>query len=585
MRKILTIICFVLLAVPSFGADSVYYMAATAVGDEDCTSEANACVIATINAAWATMRTQLASNDVRVKIKRGDTITLTAGWQLLGSTPTNLTYRFYLEDYGTGDKPKIRRSGGTQLLQLDENSNVTLQNLDIAFTGTPSQGSRGLDIQDNDNGGMGGIHVISCDFSNIDFYSLALHGLGNYNIIANNTFTDVGNAIYFIEGASNPGDYNYVGGNTFLRINWNDAFRDTTDGHAISFRNSDYNVIENNTATYCRLPYDIYVTAGNDATYTVIRNNTATYSERPGIDLYSEDFSGDVGSHYAWVYQNTLVDSGYDDGIGPRPQIRVNAFAGTGGVHIMHNTLYNNTAGEWGVEGRDGVDYRKVMNNIIRSNGIGADDDLIYFDPSGETVGANNETNYNLYWATSDPSAQTLWTHTDGVAKTWAQWQALGWDANSDVADPNFVDTTDFELDTGSPAIDTGTWFATISDVDESGTSFDVGSGEGKWFHGRFGTMVDEDGTAVNGTPITLSNGQTATVTAVSGDTITVSSSVTWTDGVTKVGIGTIYGTAPDIGANEYESAAPTNAIQGVSISNLNITDNLTAWNRSDGLR
>ena len=43
-------------------------------------------------------------------------------------------------------------------------------------------------------------------------------------------------------------------------------------------------------------------------------------------------------------------------------------------------------------------------------------------------------------------------------------------------------------------------------------------------------------------------------------------------------------GASWDIGAYEFDSA-PANTIQGVSISNLNVTDNLTAWNRSDGLR
>ena len=39
-----------------------------------------------------------------------------------------------------------------------------------------------------------------------------------------------------------------------------------------------------------------------------------------------------------------------------------------------------------------------------------------------------------------------------------------------------------------------------------------------------------------------------------------------------------------DIGAYEFDSA-PANTIQGVSISNLNVTKNLIAWHRTDGLR
>ena len=76
-----------------------------------------------------------------------------------------------------------------------------------------------------------------------------------------------------------------------------------------------------------------------------------------------------------------------------------------------------------------------------------------------------------------------------------------------------------------------------------------------------------------------------------STNTITLASAMTWSNNDSvwlyknSSGEQVLYGSAPDQGAHEYEAAVPANSIQGVTIGNLQTTEALISWNRSDGLR
>jgi hypothetical protein len=50
------------------------------------------------------------------------------------------------------------------------------------------------------------------------------------------------------------------------------------------------------------------------------------------------------------------------------------------------------------------------------------------------------ESDYNVYWCTVGEPIFVI----DRVTKTWAQWQALGYDVHSKIVNPNFINTTDF---------------------------------------------------------------------------------------------------------------------------------------------
>lgn len=111
----------------------------------------------------------------------------------------------------------------------------------------------------------------------------------------------------------------------------------------------------------------------------------------------------------------------------------------------------------------------------------------------------------------------------------------------------------DSSITSGSPAKNAGTFLTTIASSSGSGALFDVN--DSLYFNPGWNS-----GTVVPGDTIQL-QGQTATVkiTGISNNTITVDSSLTWTNGQ---GVALTYaGPAPDIGAFEYPSF-PTSVIQ-----------------------
>lgn len=564
VKKFFIFILFSLLAIlPLAAAETDYYVLEGGAGLADCSSKTDACDADDI--PWSTIiSTDLPANDVTVWYKYGETYDTD---QILGSTPTSNTNRLYIKGdptWGTGDKPHITRTGGYYLMQLDENSNVTFENLKFSYQGTANTGSRGIDIQDDDNDQKGGIHVVNCDFSNIERYAVDFHGVGDRCVAYGNTFTDCGNGIYFNEdpGDIDPGDYHYIAENTCTRMNWGEAFG-SADGHCVSLRMTNYTIIENNTATDCRAAFILFVETSDSATDVLFRGNTVDGCELVGIDIYHENTSGDSSSERIYVYQNIVKDWGEDDVSSARPAIRDNSFKGSGGVHIFNNTIYNTGSGEWGIQNRRSVDYSDIFNNIVVTGARGSDDDLIYHATDGGTFGSNLTFDYNLYWTIAgDPSSYTLWTDSNTTAYDWSDWTtSRSNDTNSpSPANPNFIDTTDFELNSGSDAIDNGMFIATINQTNGSGTSFTVDSAfrlHHDW------NVTDHNGSAVDGMLISLydaTNGvQNTEITNISGTTVTVADSVSWIQDTTKIGL-RIYGTAPDIGAVEYEPAAATPA-------------------------
>jgi hypothetical protein len=114
--------------------------------------------------------------------------------------------------------------------------------------------------------------------------------------------------------------------------------------------------------------------------------------------------------------------------------------------------------------------------------------------------------------------------------------------------DPVFV-ANSYRLQETSPCVDAGGWLTTC-DGDGSGTSLTVADAN------YFFPGIVASGTAFPGDTIQL-QGQTntATITAISGNTLTLSASLTWTNGQ---GVSLAYsGSAPDIGAFEFAGETP----------------------------
>ena len=116
------------------------------------------------------------------------------------------------------------------------------------------------------------------------------------------------------------------------------------------------------------------------------------------------------------------------------------------------------------------------------------------------------ECDYNVYWCTVGEPTFNI----DGKTKTWTQWRALGYDAHSIIADPNFTNNTDFiptsRLNYGK---DIGTeWQTGLSTAATwvAGTSPETQNQNGLW---QVGARVYPDNIPVN--DITLTGVNTIT--------------------------------------------------------------------------
>ena len=276
--------------------------------------------------------------------------------------------------------------------------------------------------------------------------------------------------------------------------------------------------------------------------------------------VYERNFCGDSienHSHYG-LFQDT-VQAG-DTNIVFRGNVGFNfGSTGVGVISIDHVVTYNNTFYEMntrsGPNGRTLVFYKKsessdyptgcmVANTIIAA--CEHLDDPIYF------VSENDATiTHNLgYLAGFDPSYIST-------------------------SDPLFVDPVQrkFRLQAGSPAINVGTHVIWVTSAEGSGTTFNVN--DGLLLIDGWG-MTDGDTVAVGGT--------ITTITSISGNSITVADSVTWTSGM-PVYWGT--DTTPDIGAFPYGSTELTAAVIQQSGNDYTVTptgDARGIWFYVDGI-
>jgi hypothetical protein len=192
--------------------------------------------------------------------------------------------------------------------------------------------------------------------------------------------------------------------------------------------------------------YGIYVSADGDAlgngqsiTNCLIYNNLLYGNERNGIRLMA-----------------TTATPGAD----------------ITGVKICNNTIWSNAV--YGVE-LAGYNSRQIVVEEFKNNIIGANGDYDVRFNGNVTV---QKANSNLYFRNSGQS----W-YFNG-AKTFAAWQALGFDTNGLVADPLFVDPANrkFDLSVSSPGVDAGepvSWFSTDIQANPRGLApWDIGAYE-----------------------------------------------------------------------------------------------------------
>jgi hypothetical protein len=175
--------------------------------------------------------------------------------------------------------------------------------------------------------------------------------------------------------------------------------------------------------------------------------------------------------------------------------------SGSATLSLYHETVYN----EGGTIGAAvfvtaSMAFLNIKNCIIwaaagRSN-------VVFTANQAGTVSIN----YNLYWRGDGTPA---WA-SGGAGKTWAQWQALGYDASGKTMDPLFANagSGDFTLEVSSPARNAGVIIPGINDA-FVGTAPDMGALEyqvGAALAGRVvsGDLIHETTTSTGEGDLTL---------------------------------------------------------------------------------
>jgi hypothetical protein len=284
-------------------------------------------------------------------------------------------------------------------------------------------------------------------------------------------------------------------------------------------KGSDYNVIEGNTFYETGTNINDAHTAAfkiNNSVGNIFRRNIVYDMDKFVGQIYNGQYNN--APQYNMFYHNTSYNSNkYKE----EPAYGGNYVYSVyyAGQAITNNQVVNNIISEspnyaFG-HGHHGYGTQYLQNNIYRGN--------------------------HLYNITGDEVSRYAVGMTISSAQT--NYSSEYYDnTNNDLSDPKFTNagSNDFTLQSDSPCINTGLWLSTITSATGSGTSFVVGN---PYF------FTDGHG-VITGDVIKTENGQSATITDITGSTITVDRSISW---IQNEGIALDYeGSKPDIGAYEY---------------------------------
>jgi len=294
---------------------------------------------------------------------------------------------------------------------------------------------------------------------------------------------------------------------------------------------------------YARAPINLFMYPGNVGDHNVIKDNVISNCKKlfsskwlgVGIGVVPTD-DGDL--NYTKVYRNTIIHCN----IGYKPQ------HSNEGNKFFNNTIYDCKIG---IHFKDTGKHNSINNLISYSN-----DYHVYEEAN---VDDNNLYDFNNYYSDLTKG----WQYRGKLLSQFEEWRTISkQDNNSIVAEPLFASYSPggFTLKPNSPAIDAGTWLTTITSPTGSGRSFSVF--DGSFFYDGYNIPGE------TGEIIKTKSGKTARIVKVSGNTITVDTSINW-----KLGEGlsiNYYGSLPDIGAKEFKSSSNLNPPQGFKLSENN---------------
>ncbi len=335
-----------------------------------------------------------------------------------------------------------------------------------------------------------------------DDYGVAGNG-AHYNLVEDCTFFHGGHHLVGLFSTYNTFRNNYLHNEGLSRNRGNRNLM-TDGGNAAGTESTGYNLIEGNRFGYAAPPCDD-PTVGNvilSSPYNILRYNKLYHHNAYGIGIYAYQYC--TGSNNK-VYNNTVFNSGY--GIDP------------GYAHSSEDATVS-------------FFFTKTVNNIFKNNLFFAYYQVFGGSPRTLQIYANN-------WAgdtQGDPKFVNAST-TPPADKT-------------DASLPNL------DLQSSSPAIDKGGALTTVTSATGSGTSLTVANAS--YFQdGTYGPpgVLQADWIAVG------TIGNVVQILSISGNTINVANSISWTNGASvwlykkSDGVRVLYGAAPDAGAYEFSQA------------------------------
>ncbi len=255
-------------------------------------------------------------------------------------------------------------------------------------------------------------------------------------------------------------------------------------------------IIENNTCSYSTDEHGIYVSNSSDR--PTIRNNHSFNNNGCGIHM-----NGDISMGGDGIISNAVVEGNtiHDNGLGGGSAINMD---GVQDSKIFNNLIYNNHAtgiAMYQIDGGDASKNNKVYNNTIIQPSDGRWNIIAVNGSTGNTLYNNILINHHSFRGSIaiDAASSTGFvsdhnilvnrlSDDDGSSNmTLTQWQALGYDLHSMIADPEnqiFVDYTNgnFHLLQNAQAVDAGTNLVlpiVFEDLDNisrpQGNGFDIG--------------------------------------------------------------------------------------------------------------
>jgi hypothetical protein len=285
--------------------------------------------------------------------------------------------------------------------------------------------------------------------------------MGHYNymgnsitgiVVENNTLRDC--------GLSGEGDIDIKPAVNGAIIRYNKHYRTAPN---LGGSNSGIVVYANNAQIYGNELYNAQQRSSNDWGFGIF------------ITADGDGAGNGQGITSTLIYNNLIYGN-------DRAGIRMTANTSVSSANITGVRIYNNVVWNNGSTGSAGVQAtasggRQVVIDEMRNNIIGENTSYdVYLGGNTSITSAN----HNLYYRSDgNPS----W-YVNG-ARSWSQWQGMGYDANGYNTNPQFLNPTagDFNLTAGSPAIDAGATLASVpSDIDSTprpqGCCYDIGAYE-----------------------------------------------------------------------------------------------------------